>query len=127
MKCERCGAWTEVAETRQADGGHTLRRTRVCGNGHRFATFEVVAPIYRRDPRAVVRAMRAIADRIKLWQRDSAAAAIIKAGKTHAEAAAELGLSRQVVTKAMARLATAARRVTPGRRTSGSPGRAPPR
>ena len=42
MKCDTCGTWTEVLETRQVDGGHTLKRTRRCGNGHRFPTFEVL-------------------------------------------------------------------------------------
>lgn len=49
MKCERCGAWTEVRETRVTDRGYTVKRTRLCANGHRFPTFEVLGPIYRND------------------------------------------------------------------------------
>lgn len=127
MKCDRCGAWTQVAETRQVDQGHTLRRTRVCANEHRFHTFEVVAPIYRKDPGVVAKAMRGIAERIATWKRDAAAAAMVRAGATHAEAARAFGVGRTAISKALARLSGAGRRVTPARRTSGSLGRADPR
>lgn len=40
MKC-RCGAWSDVLETRtRADG--VKRRRYVCANGHRFSTIEVL-------------------------------------------------------------------------------------
>ncbi len=117
MNCTHCGAWTEVAETRQTDGGHTLRRTRRCANGHRFHTFEVLAPIYRRDPPTVRQTVVAAQVRALQWRRDSDMARRVAAGATHAEVAADFGVSRQAVTKAV-------RRVSPqGRRTSGSPGR----
>ena len=69
MKCNECGAWTEVAETRQVDGGHTMKRMRRCANGHRFPTFEVLPPIYRRDRRFVTATLRSVADRLTLWAR----------------------------------------------------------
>lgn len=69
MKCDTCGAWTEVLETRQVDGGHTLKRTRRCGNDHRFPTFEVVGPIYNGDRKRVQAALKAIAGRLALWAR----------------------------------------------------------
>ena len=40
MNCPKCGAWTEVKETRKRPEGYV--RLRCCGNGHRFKTVEVV-------------------------------------------------------------------------------------
>lgn len=115
MKCPHCGAWTAVRETRQVDRGHTLRRTRECGNGHRFQTFEVLAPIYRRDPPTVRQTVVAAQVRALQWRRDSDMVRRVKAGATHAQVAAEFNVSRQAVTKAV-------RRVSPlPRRTSGTP------
>lgn len=67
MKCPRCGAWTEVAETRALDP-LTTRRRRQCGNGHRFSTLEVLPPaVHSRDLAATIRAAAAAASR---WARD---------------------------------------------------------
>ena len=45
MHCRRCGARTNVIETRETEGGAAIRRRRGCGScGARFTTFE------RRDP-----------------------------------------------------------------------------
>jgi len=43
MKCPRCNAWADVLETRTKED-NTKRRRYECGNGHRFTTFEYVAP-----------------------------------------------------------------------------------
>lgn len=43
MKCPRCGAWTEVLETRQAADNVTRRRYE-CANEHRFTTIELLKP-----------------------------------------------------------------------------------
>lgn len=42
MKCPVCGAWTQVKSTRQSAG--FVRRSRVCGNEHRFTTEERAVP-----------------------------------------------------------------------------------
>jgi transcriptional regulator NrdR family protein len=42
MKCPVCGAWTQVKLTRQSD--EFVRRSRVCGNEHRFTTEERAVP-----------------------------------------------------------------------------------
>lgn len=121
MKCDRCGAWTEVAETRRVDGGHTLRRTRVCANMHRFQTFEVIAPIYRGDRRRVLAALNAAADRLKLWARY---VALSKLAAEHGPSqAAKLGnTSRATVQRAI----RAVKPKPPAHQTSDSPGRDDP-
>jgi transcriptional regulator NrdR family protein len=43
MKCPRCGAWTEVLETRTRKDG-TKHRRYECGNEHRFTTIELLKP-----------------------------------------------------------------------------------
>jgi transcriptional regulator NrdR family protein len=42
MKCPVCEAWTEVKDSRQKNG--VVRRSRVCGNDHRFSTEERPVP-----------------------------------------------------------------------------------
>lgn len=104
MNCTHCGAWTEVAETRKADGGYTNKRTRVCANGHRFATFEVLAPIYNRSPETVRQTRVAAAVRAVQWARDSDIARMAAGGVSHEGVARRLGMKRQAVTKAVARV-----------------------
>lgn len=41
MKCPRCGAWTDVLETRTRKDG-TKHRRYECANEHRFTTIEQV-------------------------------------------------------------------------------------
>lgn len=41
MRCPKCGASSRVIETREEDARTTLRRRRLCQNGHRFNTYEV--------------------------------------------------------------------------------------
>jgi len=107
VKCTLCGAWTEVAETRATDSGHTLRRTRLCANGHRFKTFEVLEPIYRRSPPTVAKAVAAAQARAALRGLHQTWAKELKDGHlTHAALALRLGVSRQTVTKAMRKLIT---------------------
>lgn len=78
MKCERCGAWTEVAETREADHGYTVKRTRRCANGHRFPTFEVLSPIYRNDLARVRASVTAAMARAVRWARNRQVVADVK-------------------------------------------------
>ena len=42
MKCPVCGAWTQVKDSRQS--AEFVRRSRVCGNEHRFTTEERAVP-----------------------------------------------------------------------------------
>ena len=47
MKC-RCGAWSDVLETRERSDG-TMRRRYVCANGHRYSTIELWFDYQRGD------------------------------------------------------------------------------
>lgn len=100
MKCDRCAAWTEVAETRQVDSGHTLKRTRRCGNGHRFVTYEFIGSLYTGDRRRVQQALRAIKERVACWTRYVALARLAR--EWGVEHAARLGnTSRASVQRAI--------------------------
>ncbi len=91
MNCATCGAWSSVAETRKIDRGYSLKRTRVCANGHRFASYEVLEPIYRhssRDRRGAIAAAEARAFRAK---RDAAIRAACET-RSQRSVAAEFGL-----------------------------------
>jgi len=103
VKCGQCGAWTEVLATRKADDGYTIRRTRVCGNNHREVTFEVLAPIYRRDPPTVRQSARAAQQRAAQYQRDTEVARLARES-SRAFAAQHYGLSDAAVKKAVARV-----------------------
>lgn len=68
MNCPRCGAQSDVLDTRSGPH-HTTRRRRECHNAHRFVTLEVLPPATnRRDLAAAARAAMAAAQR---WLRDS--------------------------------------------------------
>lgn len=108
MKCVQCGAWTEVLETRKADRGYTMRRMRECANGHRFPTFEVLGPVYRRDPPTVRQTTVAAEVRAVTWKRDTEMARAART-ETHAAVAGRYGLSRQAVTRAIRRVRHAVR------------------
>jgi transcriptional regulator NrdR family protein len=69
MKCPTCAAWSEVLDTR--NGPHeTTKRRRECGNGHRFYTFEMLAPA--RNPGTMQRAILAVQSRRARWVRNQA-------------------------------------------------------
>jgi transcriptional regulator NrdR family protein len=105
MKCTFCAAWTSVLETRETDSGHTLRRTRQCGNQHRFQTYEVLPPIYKRDPRTVRQTRVAAQVRAATWRRDVEIAKRVKT-ESHAAVAESMGLARATITKAVKRYNT---------------------
>lgn len=48
MKCDKCGAWSEVLETRQNKAKTIVTRRRYCANGHRFTTQEI--QVKRKEP-----------------------------------------------------------------------------
>ena len=79
MKCDRCGCWTHVAETRQHDDGYTLRRTRKCANGHRFHTYECLPSIYTRHRKSVIaQVLKAAKERAAVWTRNRLIVAQLK-------------------------------------------------
>lgn len=45
MRCEVCGADTNVVDTRELNGW-TLRRRRQCPRGHRMVTYEVIETVW---------------------------------------------------------------------------------
>lgn len=97
MKCEKCGAWTEVLETRKEDHGLTIRRTRRCANNHTFTTFEVLGPIYRRNRSSVRQTIVAAQVRAILWARNTKIINRMKFGATRREVAIEFGITDQTV------------------------------
>lgn len=102
MKCGTCGAWTEVLSTRKTDEGLTLRRVRLCGNNHRTTTYEVLGPIYRRDPPTVRQTVRAARARADLYRRDAEIARL--AGESsRAHAAASFGMTESAIKAALRR------------------------
>lgn len=69
MKCPLCSAWSQVVATREA-AHNALRRRRLCANGHKFTTFEVVPEaVSRRELQASAKTQL---QRAKLWRRDEA-------------------------------------------------------
>lgn len=88
MKCPTCGAWTEVEATRQADRGHTVRRTRACANGHRFTSFEVLPRIYRRSPAEVRKTVVSAEVRAVMYRRNLAVVQALKTSRLAQVAAA---------------------------------------
>lgn len=95
MKCTKCGAWTEVKETRKAPVW-MVARTRECANGHRFKTFEVHATLISRKliTGTLTTYFKAVENRVALWQRKTA---IIKDPRSTAEVAKEYHLSPDYV------------------------------
>jgi hypothetical protein len=65
VKCPRCGAPSEVRETRQQSAA--VSRRRECFNAHRFTTFEV--PPVAVDKRQLAAAARGIVARARAWTR----------------------------------------------------------
>lgn len=56
MRCPTCGAPTEVKDTRPLSAGATIRRRRLCANGHRFTTHEALPKAGDALQRALIRA-----------------------------------------------------------------------
>lgn len=96
MKCGSCGAWTEVLSTRKVDDGLTLRRVRLCGNNHRTTTYEVLGPIYRRDPPTVRQTVGAAQARALLYKRDTEIARLARE-TSRAHAASSYGMTEAAV------------------------------
>jgi hypothetical protein len=70
MNCPRCGAPSNVLETRQSKRDMTTTRGRMCFNNHRFKTVEIHEPVYCSAEQRNVKFVQATAKRIRLWKRD---------------------------------------------------------
>lgn len=79
MKCPRCGAASNVIETRAAVHMTTARR-RECLNGHRFTTHEVYGVTFKATDTRLKRVAETIKRRIELWKRDRVIAAELHKG-----------------------------------------------
>jgi hypothetical protein len=97
MKCDRCGAWSEVVETRAKDEGLRTERRRRCANGHLFGTTETHRAVYcSAKPRQQAFAAT-VAGRWARWQRDAQIRRDLAAGATLDELAAKHGVSRSLI------------------------------
>lgn len=101
MKCRTCMANTEVESTR-AYRTVFLRRVRLCFNGHRFSTYEVLPG--NLDRRTIEVAERAAADRKRSWQRKAIVAR--SPDMTATELAAKLNITEARVRAIRAELKT---------------------
>ena len=81
MKCPRCGAWSNVAETRPAEH-QTTRRRRECANGHRFTTVEIQAAAYGTVKSRLADLAATMQARWKRWRRDTEIVRQRSAGET---------------------------------------------
>lgn len=89
MKCPRCGAASDVMETRP--GPHlTTRRRRECHNLHRFTTVEIHGAAYSNVAQRVGQYAQAALNRIARWVRDTR---IAKDPRPSREVAAEHGVN----------------------------------
>ena len=89
MKCPRCGATSDVAETRPG-AHHTTRRRRECHNGHRFTTVEIHGPAFSNVAPRVAQYAQAMSNRITRWMRDMR---IAKDPRPSRQVAQELGVN----------------------------------
>ena|GEM_PF-2497216 len=88
-----------MLETRKADRGFALRRTRECANGHRVATIEILSTVYSGlPPQRRRRSLTTIEARVIRAKRD---AEIVRACKTRTriDVATEYGLSSDRVSQ----------------------------
>jgi hypothetical protein len=103
MKCPRCGAWTDVAETRRAEAGLVVRRTRVCANAHRFVSYEITSVAYRAAAYHIQRDVGRARARVQRWDLETAALQELRAsGDTQRAVAARFGRSAQWIRKTIA-------------------------
>jgi hypothetical protein len=102
MKCHRCGAWTDVLETRSRSSGLVARRTRECGNGHRTVTYEMPATTWKSAAWHIQRDLLRIKARVQRWEIETEALhELRRSGDTQAAVAARYGRSPQWLRKAV--------------------------
>jgi hypothetical protein len=92
MRCPRCGAWSEVKETRADDASFKTKRRRICANKHLFTTYEVLPAMLAsaRDQRGAIRAARAS---IAQHRRNQAIVQALQAGASTSAVAHAHGLT----------------------------------
>lgn len=69
MKCPRCGAESNVKETRSFEYG-TASRRRECFNGHRFTTVEIYREVYGSARQRAKTYSQSMDNWRKLWARN---------------------------------------------------------
>lgn len=69
MLCSICQAWTSVSETRKGGNG-SLKRVRLCANGHRFATTETAILLAGSSPTIAPSPQKPASPRVMRWMRD---------------------------------------------------------
>lgn len=77
MICPRCGGESNVLATREYLSTY-LRRSRICRNGHRFSTFEVLTG--NLDRRTLTKTAEAIRNRQSSWVRQQYIKELLRAG-----------------------------------------------
>lgn len=100
MKCPRCGAPSEVRETRDASL-FTTRRRRECLNGHRFTTVEMHQAAACSAKQRLAALAQTIQRRAAQWQRDRAIALQLHRGWR--ALADQYGLTKGAIYQAAAR------------------------
>lgn len=112
MRCPKCGAWSEVKETRADDNSFQTRRRRVCANSHLFTTYEVLPPLVRSKAECAKTIRRALAA-IQQWVRGREVAKAVRAGVPSKDLAAQYGISPGYVRKVWHRHAASLTPTTP--------------
>lgn len=97
MHCSKCGAWSEVLDTRTRDGGHRVERRRRCANGHTFATVELHVAVYCSAKQRQRKYLATIGRRVAVWERHQTVRRLRAAGKPARQIAAEVGLGVSAV------------------------------
>lgn len=100
MICPYCAAWARVMETRWVKSEFRTRRRYECANLHRFNTYESL-PTAQNHKSTIGSVASWAARNAARWARDKAIQKAVRAGATHAEAGAQYGITRTVVTRIM--------------------------
>lgn len=100
MKCPKCGAPSNVIETR-ASANLTTSRRRKCFNDHTFKTVEIHAPVWGSAKQRAAVFARTATRRVVLFKRDTTIAKRLHEGAD--KLAREYGMSRSGVFYAASR------------------------
>ena len=99
MKCPKCeNDKTQVLETRKVEGGAVMKRTRSCGCGSTFVTYEVSGGIWPSVQKWALNSHeKALKKQRALRKRNTEIIARVRKGETRQGIASELGLSPSMV------------------------------
>lgn len=97
MKCDKCGAWSEVLETREDAKHGVIRRRRQCANGHNFTTYEIRSQAWPAAKHRSLEKKRAVERNGPRWARDQKIRGLLAQGKSQSVVARELGVTRDIV------------------------------